>query len=50
MQSEEKTAEQRLAERKKAKPLFEIMMRFVRVVDVLLRLYEHFFNDDGAGG
>lgn len=49
MQSDEKTAEQRLADRKKAKPLFDIMMSFVRVVDVLLRVYENFFKEDDAG-
>lgn len=47
MQSEKKTAEQRLAKRKKPVSLLDVGMFVVRLVDIGLRLYEKYFGNGG---
>jgi hypothetical protein len=49
MQSEKKTAEQRLAKRKKPVSLLDVGMFVVRLVDIGLRFYDKYFGDGGGG-
>jgi len=49
MQSEKKTAEQRLAKRKKPVSALDVGMFVVRLVDIGLRFYDKYFGDSGGG-
>lgn len=44
MQSEKKTAEQRLAKRKKTVSLLDVGMFVVRLIDIGLRFYDKYFG------